>query len=291
MVAVPLRPLTNAPPRNASSLAISRKLLFSREEPILDLAMIPAPGPAAPRLLILGPASLAVYEASGAAWQVVQTVPLVAASSLPRDVRGRLAARADGSFEAVLPGERCAGSVSLLANLECHTSDEPWPLAETPEGAITAHFVRDRNYFNGPVLLPNQQPLEVPDFYSAVRLESGKEFPWLVAATDGQVRLLTPRGEAAVFHGWGSQLAAIKSACASGPLVLATRSNDFAGPDAVQAFQIHNQTADMASAPAEFTGPVTVLHAASEEGTAFVVVRAVPTGLYEAYRLSITCSD
>lgn len=291
MVTVPLRQSTNAPPRNTSRLAISRKLLLSREEPILDLAMIPAPGRAASRLLLLGPASLAVYEVSGAAWQAVQTAPLAALRMWPRDLRGRLATHADGTFEAVLPGQRCAGSANLPVNLECHASDEPWPLAETPEGAITAHFVPDRNYFSGPVLLPNQQPLAVPDFYSAVPLEGGKEFPWLVAATDGQVRLLNSRGEAAVFHGWGSQLAALQSACGSGPLVLATRSNDFAGPDAVQAFQIRSRAAEMASAPAEFTGPVTVLHASNEEGTAFAVVYAAPTGLYEAYRLSITCSD
>ena len=291
MVTLPIARLTRATPPVTSSLALSRKLLLRREEPILDLAMIPATGLTASRLLVLGPASLAVYEASGAAWQVAQTVPLVIASGPPRDLRGRLATRPDGAFEADLPGERCTGSVNLLANLECHVSDEPWPLVETVAGVATAHFVPDRNYFSGPVVLPNQSPLPSPDFYSAVPLESGQEFPWLVAATDGQVKLLNAHGEVAIFRGWGNQLAALQSPCGSGPLVLATRSSDFAEPDAVQVFQIRSRTAEAAGVPAEFSGPVTVLHASSEEGTAFAVVRAAPTGLYEAYRLSITCSD
>jgi hypothetical protein len=311
MVAVPRAPAT--PPRENASLVISRKLLLAREEPILDLVMIAAPEQAAARLLVLGSAGVALYEMSGAAWQVVQAAPVAAVRVWPRDLRGRLVARADGTFEASLPGERCIGSISLLANLDCHTGDEPWPLTDASDGNATAPFVADRNYFTGPVVVPDNPPLPVPDFYSAVAVQNGKDSAWLVATTEGPARLLGRRGDVVEFHGWGSELAAIKSTCGSSTLVLATRSSDFAAPDAVQAFQIRGRAAEAASAPVEFTGPVTLLRASSEvrsslndashtlsqnpdeerpeEGVAFAVVHALPTGLYEAYRLSIACGE
>ncbi len=289
MVTIPRIPA--APPRETSSIVISRKLLLTREEPILDLTMIPAPGLPSPRLLVLGRSSVAVYEMSGTAWQVTQTAPIAGVRVWPRDVRGRLSARPDGTFEASLPGERCLGSVTLLANLDCHASDEPWPVADTPGGTTTAHFVPDRNYFTGPLLVANNQPLPVRDFYSAIVLGNRKDSPWLVATTDSQVRLLSSGGVTAEFHGWGSQLAAIKSACGSGALVIATRPSDFAEPDAVQALQIRGRNAERMSTPVEFTGPVTLLRDSGEEGSAFAVVHALPAGLYEAYRLSINCSD
>jgi hypothetical protein len=311
MVAVPRAPA--APPHDNASLVISRKLLLAREEPILDLAMIAVPEQAAPRLLVLGSASVGVYEMSGASWQAVRTAPVAAVRVWPRDLRGRLVTRADGTFETSLPGERCLGSVSLLANLDCHTSDEPWPLTDVPEGDATARFVADRNYFTGPVVVPDNPPLPVPDFYTAVAVQNGKDSAWLVATTEGPARLLGRRGDVVEFQGWGSELAAIKSTCGSGTLVLATRSNDFAAPDAVQAFQLRGRAAEPASAPVEFTGPVTLLHASREvrsslngvshtlspnpdeerpeEGVAFAVVHALPTGLYEAYRLSMACGE
>jgi hypothetical protein len=289
MVAVPRA--SAAAPRDASSLVMSRKLLLSREEPILDATTISATGLAAPRLLVLGSASVALYEMSGGVWQVVQTAPVTAVRVWPRDTRGRLLARADGTFEASLPGERCLGSVTLLASLDCHASDDPWPLTDAPEGNVTAPFVVDRNYFTAPVVIPDNQPMPVPDFYSAVTVQNGKDSAWLLTTTDERVRLLGPRGNVVEFHGWGSELATIKSACGSGTLVLATRPSDFAAPDAVQAFQLRGRTAQAASAPVEFTGPVTLLHGASEEGVAIAVVHNFPTGLYEAYRLSIACGE
>jgi hypothetical protein len=289
MITVPRTP--TAPPRNTSSLVIGRKLLFSREEPILDMAMISAPGEVVPRLLVLGRASLAVYERVRSAWQLAQTAPVLAARNWPRDLRGRLLARADGTFEASLPGERCLGSVNLLPNLDCHASDEPWPLDDAGQGNATAPFAADRNYFSGPVAVPDNQPLPVPEFYSAVPLQAGKDSLWLVATTDGQVRIVGPREDAVEFQGWGSELAAMRSTCGTGTLVFATRSSDFAAPDSVQAFQIRNRAAEAASAPVEFRGPVTLLHASSEEGVAFAAAQDLSTGLHEAYRLSINCSE
>ena len=289
MLAIPRAPA--APPRETSNLVISKKLLIARDEPILDLTMIPASGQSSPRLLVLGPSSMAVYETSGATWQASQSTPIAALHIWPRDVRGRLTARPDGTFEASLPGERCAGSINLLASVECRASDEPWPVADTADGAATAHFAADRNYFIGPVLAPNNQALTFPDFYAAVPLENRKESPWLVAATDGQARLLDASRDRAEFHGWGSQLAATKSSCGRGALILVTRPSDFVTPDAVQLLDIRGRAAETVNAPAEFSGPITLLRNSSEEGSAFAVVHALPSGLYEAYRLSITCSD
>jgi len=289
MLAIPRTPA--APPRETSDLVISKKLLIARDEPILDLTMIPASGQSSPRLLVLGPSSIAVYETSGATWQASQSTPIAALHIWPRDVRGRLTARPDGTFEASLPGERCAGSINLLASVECRASDEPWPVADTADGAPTAHFAADRNYFIGPVLAPNNQALTFPDFYAAVPLENRKESPWLVAATDGQARLLDASRDRAEFHGWGSQLAAPKSSCGRGALILVTRPSDFVTPDAVQLLDIRGRAAGTVNAPAEFSGPITLLRNSSEEGSAFAVVHALPSGLYEAYRLSITCSD
>jgi hypothetical protein len=280
-----------APPATESGMTISRKLLVAREEPILDLAALALPGQPTIGLLVLGSASLGLYEMSGTAWQLMETAPIAAVRVWPRDLRGGLVIHADGTFEASLAGERCTGSAAVLANLDCHASDDPWTLAESLKGNATAAFVADRNFLTGPLDLSDHTPMTLPDFYMAVELQNESKSAWLAATTGGRVELLGRRGEMASFPGWGSELAAVHSTCGSGTLVLTTRPTDFTEPDAVQAFQIRGRTARAASAPLEFTGPITRLHGSSEEGTAYAVARDLPTGLYEAFRLSIACGD
>ncbi len=280
-----------APPPTHSSLELRRKLLVAREEPILDLALLTNPAQATPQLLVLGRSTLSLYEMSGSSWQQVQTAPITAPSMWPRDLRGRVIAHADGTFEATLPGQRCLGSAAVLANLDCHLSDEPWPFAASRQGYATATLVAGRNYFTGPLLLPDHTPLAVPDFYSAADLPGEKNSLWLVASTGGLVEMRSARGGLATFPGWGSQLAVVSSTCGSDTLILATRPTDFTQPDAVQAFELRGRSTQPASGPLEFPGPLTLLEGSSEEGAALAVARDLSTGFYEAFRLSITCGD
>ena len=73
--------------------------------------------------------------------------------------------------------------------------------------------------------------------------------------------------------------------------LLVTRPGDWTQPDAIQAFEIIERQVVAISQPVEFDGPVTALWPASDGKSVAAVVRNLKTGQYEAYRLTISCSQ
>jgi hypothetical protein len=186
----------------------------------------------------------------------VKQTPVEWPKALPRDLRGRLAARA-GELVASLPG------------LE---SGAEWPI-EIGNARIWA----GRNYFAAPNL---------PPFFSAARAGDG----WVLAGVDGRAQLLDGALEpVAAFAGWGSDVAHVEAKCGRGPLVLATRPGGADEPDQVQAFEIVEREAAAAGAPVEFLGPVTEMHEWAD-GAAVAISRNLKTGRYAAFTLSVSCS-
>jgi len=93
-----------------------------------------------------------------------------------------------------------------------------------------------------------------------------------------------------VGGGWGSDLAAVKSACGSGWQILASSNRDNPG-DAVTAFEFPDREPVAASQTVDFSGRITALWTEPDENGAVAVVQNSESGTYEAYRLTITCGQ
>jgi hypothetical protein len=88
---------------------------------------------------------------------------------------------------------------------------------------------------------------------------------------------------------WGSGIASVKSDC--GTLLLATANGDGTTPDSVRAYEIADREPVAASAPSEFAGPITALWTAGDGSTVTAVVHNLKTDKYEAFALTVSCSQ
>jgi hypothetical protein len=191
-----------------------------------------------------------------------------------------------------LPGAKCAGATEGALVAECHASDEPWPLdGGGPEDA-RAYFVPDRNFFDGSLKLESGIEIKLTPFFSAAPIPEKGRTLRLVAGVDGRAHLFDGKPEPiATIEGWGNDIVGLKTGCGGGWQVLATRGGGLAQTDAIQAFEIQEKNAVAVSAPTEFPGPVTALWPASNGNTAAAVTRDLKSGNYEAFTLSISCSE
>jgi hypothetical protein len=283
------RPATETLPAPGATLALRKTLVYEQSEPILDLAVTEPPGAAGPRLLVLDPERVATYRKQGDEWVIAQSLPIPRSRPWPRDPRGRLAVRQDGRFDAFTPGTECQGEMLPSLTLECRASDDAWPISLAGPAEMSAHFVTDRNYFDGKLTLAGKE-LRVPMFFTAAAIPSAGRPLIVLAGLDGRTRIFGGKPEPiGALDGWGSDLAAIQSGCGSGWQILSTRSGDLTQPDSVRAFSLRDGTAAEASAPVEFPGPITALWPDESGRTARAVARDPRTGEYEAFTLSISC--
>jgi hypothetical protein len=184
--------------------------------------------------------------------QMVSSFPI--SKPMPRDPRGKLEIEGS-SFRAQLPGMVCWGTTG--ATMSC---------TESSVGVVAG-----RNYFNVPPL----------PFYSVATLASVR----MMAGVDGRAHLYdNSLRELRVIDGWGSDIAAVNSACGSGRQILATKPGDAAEPDAIQSYEVVDTRVAPSGDPVTFPGPVTALW------PTVVVARNTETGRYAAYSLAITCS-
>lgn len=253
-------------PRVEPPLSLERQFLAEEAEPILDAAVL------GDTLLVLEPARLWLYGRASRGWERAQSLEIPQAKVWPRDVRGRLQEQA-ASFRAWLPGLLCTGTLQPSPALQCAESAAPWPVE--PGGSVLAS---GRNYFLADGL---------PPFFSSARAGDAL----LIAGADGGIRVYAGQTQApGAISGWGSDLAAVETRCGGGRQVLATHGGESGEADSVQAFEITDGQPAAASAPVEFSGPVTALWTAPGNDGAVAVVRDLKKGTYAAYRLSISCS-
>ncbi len=286
MVSMP-RPSGGTAPRSSSAMTIQRTPLWSDSSQILDLAFLNA-NPL--RMVLLEPGSIVLYSQQNGHWQLEQSLPVISLRPWPRDLRGRLMLRKDHSFDAYLPGVLCRSSANAPLAIACQTSDDPWPLAPDPFN-LSGFFSPSRNFFTG-VLSPGvQKQTAVAPFYSAAPLPRDKYTLWIFSTLDGQLHLLDGMtDQTAARPGWGSDLAAVKSACGSGWQILTTSNRDNPG-DAVTAFEFPDREPVAASLPIEFNGRITALWTEPDGNGAVAVMQNSESGSYEAYRLTITCGQ
>jgi hypothetical protein len=87
-----------------------------------------------------------------------------------------------------------------------------------------------------------------------------------------------------------SGMVMVRNQCGKDQQFLVTGAGDLTQPDFVQLYELQGARSFPVSEPLNFAGAVVALHANNLDSAATSIVRNVATGIYEAYRLSISCS-
>jgi hypothetical protein len=271
--------------RNVASrtpvLTLRKNSIWQQDEPILDFYADNQ------NLVVLEPTEVAMYTNDSGQWRQRYTLAINHSQTWPRDLRGRL--HINGfQMRASLPGTLCSGTLSP-PSLDCHASDDPWPLEP---GQLIAFYSARRNFFNGVLAGPNAGA-SVIAFFSGATWPMGDQRQWLFAGTDGHARLYQRdlSAPAAVFNGWGSNLAVIHSGCGSGWQVLASAPTDNIHPDALQALEAVGRDLQPVSAAVDLSGAVSAMWTAGKNNeTVNAVMQSPATGKYEAIVLTVSCN-
>ncbi len=300
------RSQTGTPFAAALPIVLKTALLFAQEQPMLDAVLVEMPGGS--RLLVLDDGVVAIYRHQGAnpaaRWELEASLPIAHSRTFPRDLRGRLLLRRDHLFDVYLPGTFCrANSIAVAPlTLACNDTDDPWPL--TPEeGGVRAFFASARNFFTGALSPGIGKISNVPSFYSAAALPRSSYTLWAFAAVDGSMHLVDGMTDQAIRgEKWGSDLAAVHSSCGTGTQLLVSESEDLGRGDSgresperdgLRAFEIPDRDPVAASSAVEFDGrgAIVALWQETSGNGATAIVRRKDTGVYEAYRVSISCGN
>src|SRR5437868_1082753 len=111
-------------------VALSRTLLISSADTLLDVTLLEGKIAEGTHLLTLTPAAIQLYQLQSSQWRLTQAQPLGREPRSSRDLRGRIFAQQASIFDAYLPGMHCTGVVTQTLSLSCRDSDDPWPLSE-----------------------------------------------------------------------------------------------------------------------------------------------------------------
>ncbi len=266
-----------------SPLVLRRSFLIAQQEQILDAAMWQSHDQR--YLFVLGPSQVGIYRQNGTHWDLVNAVG-IPHESYPRDLRGRLWMGKDGDWKAFLPGIFCSGAQQLQQPMTCRESDDPWMLNEK----TTAFYNSARNYFTGAMVPALAKSF--PPFFSAAQVKGGDVGNWILTGIDGQTMIFdgsTIRSLASA-RDFGSDIASVRSGCGAGAQLLVTGAGDDLVNDTIRAFEIDDQGARAMSPPLAFDGPLTALWTTWEGDGATAVLRT-PAGSYEAYSVSVACTQ
>jgi hypothetical protein len=278
------------------TLMLQKIPLLVREEPILDVALLEPFSTDPERLVVLGPENIAIYQRSGTGIVLQTSARILHGNTWPRDIRGRIIRQPSGIFKAYLPGVNCNATITPSLSVDCHASDEPWPLMAGDSNDASAPFVSDRNYFDGHVRLQNGEEMIIPPFFAAtvvgtVTVVGSESQIWAVSGVDGRTQFYGPRLQnSSISDTWGSELASIHTGCASGHQILADHLIDPSGTDSIEAYELTNRTAVAVSAQADFSGPIIALWPSSGEPAATAISQNIKTDRYEAFRIVVACS-
>ena len=264
-------------------LVLARTLLFSSDEPLLDVALIEGKVSEGAHLAALTRSSVQLYQMQSGQWRLTETRPFGIAPASGRDMRGRLLIQQGSIIDAYLPALHCTGVITQTLSITCRQSDDPWPIGE--DRRLQGFYASTRNYFNGILSGPSAQNGNVDPFYSAAILSDRI----LYAGADGRVRAQLNRQTAALpAVKWGSSIAGVQSTCMR-DIVIASSPGDFTQSGAATAFAVSNSELTAVAQPAPFPGPVVNLNPSPGGQQAVAVVSSL-SGRYEAYLLTPRCN-
>jgi hypothetical protein len=295
MVDLPPAKLQQA--QSVGGLMLRKEQVFAGNEPIVAALEV------GDSLVVMEPQQIVIYAAAGSGWQAQQRVSIMQRLPLARDPRGILMPTPDGiGFEGFLAGVVCTGSAPAANqpgswSVQCHTSDDPWTIAQAPAQpngsapvpVFKAFYNASRDYFVG-VVTPGIG-VDLPGFYSAALVpRAAGNGAFLIAGVDGKVEL-AENGALATVAGtrdWGSDFAVLRSGCGTGTQVIASGSGE-AVSDSLRAYELPALEAVPASAPLAMEGTVTAMWPAPDAKSVFAVVRKA-ANQYEVDRVTALCN-
>jgi hypothetical protein len=299
MVSLALTHLTAA--QSTAGITLHKQQVFTSHEAVLSALEV------SDSLVVLEPERIVVYARGPDTWNRRIAVPIDQKRSLSRDARGILIAGNNGqTFEAYLPGEACDGSNTASGSpgqwtIHCRDSDDPWPITapmlmqmgSAPAPALKAFYNATRDYYTG-IVAPSLG-VDLPAFYTAAWFPRALIPALLINDLDGKLQLVEGAALKTVpgARDWGSDFAALQSACGSGTQIVASGSGP-AAQDSVRAYEIPALEAVPASPPLVMAGSVTALWAVADSKSLFAVVRtSPPLGQpveYEVDRVTASCN-
>jgi hypothetical protein len=254
-------------------------------------------------LAVLKQDQIVIIDMTLAGWMARKGFDLNRREQLPRDSRGIMIPSANGNGLTVFTARTACTGIHLPSNdkstspedgwsVNCHESDDPWPIltANTPNGPVTikAFYNAARNYFTG-VVTPSLG-VDLSPFYSAALVPRASGPALLIGGIDGKVQILegTSLKPVSGTRDWGSDFATLNSGCGAGVLVIASGSGA-AASDSLRAYDLPAQEAVAASAPLAMDGTVTALWAAPDGKSVYAVVRGA-ADQYEVDRVTASCN-
>ncbi|HEV2465027.1 MAG TPA: hypothetical protein VGT04_14570 [Acidobacteriaceae bacterium] len=275
----------------APTLTLRQTTIITESDPVLDAQVFSSTGEQ--RLLVLEPQRVMVYVRTAtpttppSPWKEEQVLTIPFLAPLSRDVRGRIAAAQDHLFDAYLPGVLCRGSNNWSAiTLTCSGSDDPWPITATQK----AFYDSARDYFMG-VVVPGFG-MQLAPFYEAADIPRVNGSATLLNNVNGSAVLVQSNITIPVngADNWGSDFAAVHSACGSGTQLIVSGSGSAAAGDSLRAYEISGREALPVSAPLQVPGVVTAIWPASSEDNATVVIHKAASDEYEVWSVAASCN-
>jgi hypothetical protein len=250
-------------------------------------------------LIVLTPSRIAVFNGSANEWSEADGADLGLTRAATRDPRGIVLPFAEG-FQAWAPGVFCTGVTPQPANpgtgwsIQCHSSDDPWPLAQTAQDTwLKAFYNGARDYFTG-VVTP-ASAVDLPPFYTAAVLPGRSSGPaLLIGGVDGKVSLAEANElkPVAGTRDWGSDFAVVSAGCGASAEVIVSSSGQ-APSDSLRAFEIAGQEASPVSEPLDLGGTAMALWLGPDGKWAMAIVRVpLEDGRrfeYEVDRVTANC--
>jgi hypothetical protein len=294
MVSVP-RLAVASPGARRNNLTLEKEFVWDQAEPILDLALVDAPGGPSPAMIVLEQSRVAVYRKEADKWNLKQSLSVLPLKSRLRDLRGQILVQ-DNAFQVHLPGMECDGEVWKSSVLLCEEIQVRWRFFGFGR-ELEFDWLPQQNFFVR-WQRPGERSLDLPPFFSAAPFKAADDEYWIFAATDGRALIFrsdslfdekSPEEPAAVTSGWGSEIASLKTDCGREWQVLATKPGDATLPDAITTYEFDGTQMVAVSAAVDLPGPVSALSSGAEGKFAMAIVRNLKTGRYEAYRLTVSC--
>ncbi|HWG21793.1 MAG TPA: hypothetical protein VG225_14775 [Terracidiphilus sp.] len=305
MVRVDREPHLDAP--SDGGVILRKQAILTTNVPVLSAMEFPG------GIVALEPEQIAIFTRGADGSFTEKDLPLRRRHALTRDPRGMLLPSANGtSIEAWLPGTHCeiaypAAQTTGDAKVQCHESDDPWPMATAPIAAtsdaqppgpqttqVKAFFNPARNFFTG-VVVPSQG-VDLPAFYGGALLpRTMRNFALVIGGTDGRVQI-AENGALQPLSGtgdWGSDFAALASGCKGGTQIVASSSGG-GGNDSLRAYEVTGLDAVPASVPLPMNGTVTAAWESLDGKSVWATVRAPGTpgtqDSYEVDRVTANCN-
>lgn len=284
-----------------SGITLHKQPVFTSRDSILSALELPD------SLIVLEPERILVYAHTPAGWNPLTIVAIHQKRPLSRDARGILLSTNNGqSFEAWLPGESCDGANTASSpptqwSIHCRESDDPWPIpasalmqiGSAPAPPLKAFYNATRDYYTG-IVAPSLGA-DLPAFYTAAWFPRSQTPALLLNGLDGKLEFVESAAlkPVAGARDWGSDFAALQSACGSGTQIVASASGP-AAQDSLRAYEIPSLEAIPASAPLAMGGSVTALWTATGGRGLLAVIRttsqADQTIQYEVDRVTASCN-